>query len=73
MGRIRAEVEMRIDEAGHHEHASRVDGCVSLAVESVPDVENAVVLVHHHAVGNERVSAAREADHPPAAHEGPHG
>ena len=72
MRRAVAGVHVAVDEPGADEHAARVDLCVDTPVEAPADVQDAVVLVHHHAVGNERVSAAREADHPPAAHEGPH-
>ena len=67
-----AGVHVGVDEAGRHQHAAAVDLGVDAPVEPAADVEDAIVLVDDHAVGDERVAAAREADDPAATDERPH-
>ena len=65
-------MHVRVDEAGRHQSATGVDLGVDRALEAPTDMQDAVVLVHDHAVGDERVGVACEAHDPPAADECSH-
>ncbi len=67
-----ARVHVRVDEAGTDEQAARIELGVNASLEEATHVDDAVVLVDHHALGDERVAAAGEADDPPAADQRPH-
>ena len=52
--------------------AAGVDLGIRAPLEAAAHVDDAVVLVDHHAVGDERVAAAGEADDPAAADQRAH-
>src|SRR5262249_15832652 len=65
-------VHVGVDEAGADKLAARVDLLVHRPREGSAHVDDAIVLPHDHAVADERVALAREADDPAAADEPAH-
>src|SRR5207244_5307935 len=59
-------MHVRVDEAGRHQSATGVDLGVDRALEAPTDMQDAVVLVHDHAVGmSVWVWPAKPTTHPP--------
>jgi len=68
-----ARMDVRVDESRAHQFAARVDLDLGSPVEAAAHVGDAIVLVDHDALGDERVRPLREADDPAAPHKRPHG
>jgi hypothetical protein len=65
-------VPMEVDEPRDDEAIRRGDRAVRRACLILADIGNAVILPHHHAVPDEDMCPAIEADHDPALQLGPH-
>ena len=66
---VGARVNVAVDEARADEPAAGVDGAVHRPVETVAHVHDAVILIDHHALGQEFMAAAVMAHHPAALNE----
>jgi hypothetical protein len=73
VARVRAEMQVAVDQPWTEETASRVDGAVDLTFELLANVQDGVAFVHDEAIPDEHMRLPVEADDPTSPNEGAHG